>query len=193
VAEDVPQCRAQRPSTIAPALPSPCCITRGADRRRGSLPLERHSRRRAHYTQQKTGKPMEVRLHRDLARGTGADAQARHHDHRQPGRAADDRSGHPPRAEEVRRRTWQGAALVPHGLRKNAVNALLEAGCTGLRGPGNHRTELQMIAHYARKVNRRTLGDAGDPEAGEQGGKVQTDVQTWLETRMKAWSIQLCR
>lgn len=54
----------------------------------------------------------------------------------------------------------RGHKVVPHGLRKNAVNALLEAGCTAAEVQGITDQSLQMIEHYARGVNRLKLGRA---------------------------------
>ncbi len=50
--------------------------------------------------------------------------------------------------------------FVPHGLRKNAVIALLEAGCSedevgGITGQGP-----QMVRHYSKGISKRRLGDA---------------------------------
>lgn len=53
-----------------------------------------------------------------------------------------------------------GVETVPHGLRKNAVNALLEAGCTVGEVAAITGQTLQVIEHYAAKVNQRKLGDA---------------------------------
>lgn len=54
----------------------------------------------------------------------------------------------------------RGHKIVPHGLRKNAVNSLLEAGCTGAEVNGITGQSLQMIEHYAKGVNRLKLGRA---------------------------------
>lgn len=50
--------------------------------------------------------------------------------------------------------------LVPHGLRKNAVNGLLEAGCSTAEVSAITGQSLQMVEHYARKRNRRKLSDS---------------------------------
>ena len=47
---------------------------------------------------------------------------------------------------------------VPHGLRKNAVNALLEAGCTIAEVSAITGQTHQVVEHYAAQVNRRKLG-----------------------------------
>lgn len=53
-----------------------------------------------------------------------------------------------------------GHKTVPHGLRKNAVNALLEAGCTIAEVSAITGQTHQVVEHYAAKVNRRKLGKA---------------------------------
>lgn len=54
----------------------------------------------------------------------------------------------------------QGKRCVPHGLRKNAVNTLLEAGCTVYQVSAITGQSLAMIEHYAAKVDRKKLGTA---------------------------------
>lgn len=53
-----------------------------------------------------------------------------------------------------------GTETVPHGLRKNAVNALLEAGCTIAEVASITGQTHQIVEKYAAKVNRRKLGAA---------------------------------
>lgn len=54
----------------------------------------------------------------------------------------------------------RGVKTVPHGLRKNAVNALLECGCTVAEVAAITGQSLQLIEHYAAQVNRRKMGKA---------------------------------
>jgi integrase len=54
----------------------------------------------------------------------------------------------------------QGAKVVPHGLRKNAVNALLEAGCSAAETASISGQSLQMVEHYAKARSQVRLGDA---------------------------------
>lgn len=54
----------------------------------------------------------------------------------------------------------RGHKVVPHGLRKNAVISLLEAGCTAAEVSGITDQTIQMIEHYAEKVNKLALGRA---------------------------------
>lgn len=56
--------------------------------------------------------------------------------------------------------TKRGQAVVPHGLRKNAVNALLEAECSVAETAAISGQTLQMVEHYARKRNQSSLASA---------------------------------
>jgi len=53
-----------------------------------------------------------------------------------------------------------GVETVPHGLRKNAVNALLEMGCMVAEVAAITGQSYQIVEHYAAKVNTRKLGQA---------------------------------
>jgi integrase len=53
-----------------------------------------------------------------------------------------------------------GAKVVPHGLRKNAVNALLEAGCSAAETAAISGQTLQMVEHYAKGRSQQKLGEA---------------------------------
>lgn len=54
----------------------------------------------------------------------------------------------------------QGHSIVPHGLRKNAVNALLEAGCSEAETAAITQQSLEVVRHYAKKRDTRKLADA---------------------------------
>lgn len=54
----------------------------------------------------------------------------------------------------------RGQNIVPHGLRKNAINALLEAGCSGAETAAISGQSLQMVEHYAKGRNQPKLGRA---------------------------------
>lgn len=54
----------------------------------------------------------------------------------------------------------KGQKIVPHGLRKNAVNALLEAGCSSAEVNAITGQDLRTIEHYAKKRDRSKLGMA---------------------------------
>lgn len=49
---------------------------------------------------------------------------------------------------------------VPHGLRKNAVIALLEAGCTVAEVAAITGQSYAVVEHYAARVNTERLGSA---------------------------------
>ena len=109
-----------------------------------------------HMVQQKTGKEMIIPLHSELAavleaaprRGETILADAK-------GKVAKDQTV----------RGWlkafgeaRGFDVVPHGLRKNAVNALLEAECSVAETSAISGQSLRMVEHYARKRNNRVMG-----------------------------------
>lgn len=54
----------------------------------------------------------------------------------------------------------RGHHVVPHGLRKNAVNSLFEAGCTAAEVSGITDQSIGMLEHYAKGRNKLKLGKA---------------------------------
>lgn len=56
--------------------------------------------------------------------------------------------------------TGLGEKVVPHGLRKNAVNALLEVGCSVAETASISGQSLQLVEHYAKRRDQAKLGDA---------------------------------
>lgn len=54
----------------------------------------------------------------------------------------------------------RGVHIVPHGLRKNAVNSLFEAGCTAAEVSGITDQTIKMLEHYASDRNKLGLGRA---------------------------------
>lgn len=54
----------------------------------------------------------------------------------------------------------RGFKVVPHGLRKNAVNSLFEAGCTAAEVSGITDQSIGMLEHYAKGRNKLKLGQA---------------------------------
>lgn len=71
--------------------------------------------------------------------------------------------GRPDTAPALRHRlqAWakaRGHKVVPHGLRKNAVSALLEAGCTVAEVQAITAHSLQMVEHYGKGRNQRQIG-----------------------------------
>jgi integrase len=51
-------------------------------------------------------------------------------------------------------------SVVPHGLRKNAVTALIEAGCTPHEVQSVTGQSLEMIEHYAKRLNMGRVSEA---------------------------------
>lgn len=108
-------------------------------------------------TQQKTGIELRIPIHRDLAAIIEADA---------PKDAIAFLMGERKRpltdgGLRQRVKKWakeQGHHVVPHGLRKNAVNALLEAGCSTAEVSAITGQSLAMIEHYAKRRDREKLG-----------------------------------
>lgn len=108
--------------------------------------------------QQKTGKELEITVHRDLAAElarTPRTALTILSDHR----------GRPLTVDSLRKRLQRFAAdrghkVVPHGLRKNAVNALLEAGCSLAETSAVTGQSLKMVEHYAKRRSTRRLASA---------------------------------
>lgn len=111
-----------------------------------------------YVTQQKTGKTLEIpisealgaELARTVKRGLTVLAQA---------------NGRPISGETVRRALKGFAAdhgfdVVPHGLRKNAVNSLLLAGCTVPEVQAITGQSPEMVAHYAKQIDQSRMGEA---------------------------------
>lgn len=107
-------------------------------------------------TKKKRGE-MQIPVHRDLQ------AELARHDKVSPfifvGRDG------PMKPETMRRAiqiwaTARGYDVVPHGLRKNAVNALLEVGCSVAETAAISGQSLQMVEHYSKKRNQTKLGSA---------------------------------
>lgn len=109
-----------------------------------------------HVVQQKTGKKILVPLHERLAAilasapRTGETIMA-------------DARGKPLKDQTIR--SWiarfgadHGVKLVPHGLRKNAVEALLEADCSVAETSAISGQSLQMVEHYAKQRETKLAG-----------------------------------
>lgn len=108
--------------------------------------------------QQKTGTALSIEMHRDLAEEL---AQT-------PKRGLAilaDEQGRPLKVADLRYALQQwalarGHKVVPHGLRKNAVNELLLAGCSVAEVASITGQTYQIVEDYARKVNRTKLAEA---------------------------------
>jgi site-specific recombinase XerD len=114
---------------------------KGADRREDGL----------HVIQQKGGRELSIPIHSRLAAEL-----ARHSfglDYIIPGT----KPGQPLDQHTLRTeiQAWVqerfGVHIVPHGLRKNAVNALLEAECSVAETAAISGQSLQMVEHYAKR------------------------------------------
>ena len=114
--------------------------------------------RRIRVTQQKTKKGLLIRLHDKLVDELAFD---------QPriGYILEGVRGQPLGVPTLRKdlqtfASTLGAKVVPHGLRKNAVNALLEAGCSVAEAASISGQCLQMVEHYAKARSQTKLGDS---------------------------------
>jgi len=105
--------------------------------------------------QQKTGKEIEIALHASLA----SELSRRSKDLRtllvnKKGRSFNDQT------LRYALQSWakgKGFHVVPHGLRKNAINSLLEVGCSVAQAASISGQSLQMVERYARKRDQTKL------------------------------------
>jgi integrase len=112
-----------------------------------------------HVVQQKTGTKLTIPVNSRLARIIEEDA---------PKGAMLfmlNERGKPMKEQALRLRLqkWartRGVDVVPHGLRKNAVNALLGASCTVAEVSAITGQSLQMIEHYAKQRDRADLAES---------------------------------
>lgn len=106
--------------------------------------------------QKKTGKEVEFPIHSALA--------AELEKHPRPSRFIIPGVGDKPISavairEEIQRfAKGQGHKIVPHGLRKNAVNKLLEVGCSVAETAAISGQTMKTVEHYAKKRNVALLG-----------------------------------
>ena len=108
--------------------------------------------------QEKTKKDMDILLHGELRAELDRNPKASL-------TILADTIGRPVKIDTLRDRlqAWaaaRGHKVVPHGLRKNAVNALLEAGCTVAETAAVSGQSLQMVEHYAKRRSGRKLSTA---------------------------------
>lgn len=128
-----------------------------------------------YLTQQKTGTALAVPLHSSLVKEL-----------EQTERRGDTiictYQGKPMTDQVVRREIKAFAdqfdlPLVPHGLRKNAVNALLEAGATVPEVGAITGQSYNVVEHYARKVSRKKLSEAAMNKLENATGKFKRDCK----------------
>lgn len=106
-------------------------------------------------TQQKTAKALTIQVHTELAKEL----------ERHPRSLTTIMGIAPTKAGVAKLRlklqafaTERGHKVVTHGLRKNAVNALLEAGCSAAETAAISGQSLQMVEHYAKQRSQSLLG-----------------------------------
>lgn len=115
-------------------------------------------RGRIHVTQQKTGKDLKIPI--------AAELQAELDRTPKTGMTIlTDNIGGPISDQRVRDeiKTFgrqHGHKIVPHGLRKNAVISLLEAGCTVAETAAITGQTFQLVEYYARQIDQDRLGSA---------------------------------
>lgn len=128
-----------------------------------------------HVEQSKTGKRLQVAIHKDLKAILDvlprAGAVVLRNEHGDPWttsalKSAWRRLMKDERCAEIRRRR-----LVFHGLRKSAVVMLLEAGCTDAEVSAITGQSRDMVEHYARAVNQRKLAAAAILKWEGSGGR----------------------
>lgn len=111
-----------------------------------------------YHTQQKTGKPMQIPVHSSLrieldqTPRRGINILVNEHGHPMTDQVI--------RIELKRLAEAHGLALVPHGLRKNAVNALLQQGCSIAEVQAITGQSFRMVEHYAKQINQRAMAES---------------------------------
>lgn len=116
-------------------------------------------------TQQKTGKELDIPVHRHLREILDLIPRDRNGVVDIHMTILADEDGKPAKVPTVRSRlqkfaTKAGFEIVPHGLRKNAVNALLECECSTGQVSAITGQSLQLVEHYAKRRNNRKMGTA---------------------------------
>lgn len=105
--------------------------------------------------QQKTGAQLVIPLHPDLEKEL-----AKHARDLAPIIKAQHGKGLATMTLRTNIQQWaaeRGHKVVPHGLRKNAVNTLLELGCSVAQTAAISGQSIQMIEHYAKKRSQAIL------------------------------------
>lgn len=129
--------------------------------------------------QKKTGKDMSIALHPRLAAKLASQT-------RDLRTILLNRKGQPFTEATLRYliQSWagdKGYKIVPHGLRKNAVNALLEAGCSVAQTASVSGQSLQVVEYYSRRRDQSKLSSSamliwGGTE-GENGKPIENISQ----------------
>lgn len=136
-----------------------------------------------HVIQQKTGKELEIPVHERLAAILADTPKAGI-------TILTDRRGREAKDSTLRAHLQEFAAahgfkVVPHGLRKNAVNALLEAGCSTGETSAISGQSLRMVEHYAKRRNNPKMSKAAILK-WERAGNRETIRKTGPEVRGNA-------
>lgn len=113
---------------------------------------------RVSVVQQKTDKPLRIRLHSTLAEELERTA-------RRGITIVTNQDGRQMTPQVIRREidalgVSLGLKLVPHGLRKNAVISLLEVGCTVAETASITGQSYKIVEEYARDIDQAKMGDA---------------------------------
>lgn len=111
-----------------------------------------------HVTQQKTGKRLVIPIAKELREELAAIPKVGM-------TILAQENGKPIRDQAIRDEIKafgkdHGHSVVPHGLRKNAVISLLEAGCTVAETAAITGQTYQLVEYYARQVDQARLGSA---------------------------------
>lgn len=117
--------------------------------------------------QQKTGKDLTIPLHGELRR-----ILARHSKRGLFILSQENSRPWKPGSLREKLQAWaeeHGCKIVPHGLRKNAVNALLEAGCSVAETAAISGQTLQVVEYYAKQRNQVHLGQSAILKWNKQG------------------------
>lgn len=114
---------------------------------------------RLYVKQQKTGRELLIPMHPDL------EAELARHSFGLGYIIPGSKPGQPLSQQALRDAlkgfaATRGAKAVPHGLRKNAVNSLLEAGCSAAQTASITGQSLGVVEHYAKKRAQGTLATA---------------------------------
>jgi integrase len=112
--------------------------------------------------QQKTGTPLEIEMHPELAKALASAPRSDRHLF-----ILSNRRGDPLTAGTFLKWCWEfskayGLKLGPHGLRKNATNELFDAGCTSaeIAAVTGHKS-LAMLEHYGKGRSQPKLAATG--------------------------------